>query len=225
MADYDINAVTRRTVYDGSIGLGPYAFSFEVLGEEDIAVYFNTTRLTITTDYTVTINANGTGSVTLVVDVNVPSTPTAGDTVTLVGARDIERVTDFVTGGDFPAVSINTQLDALTIFDQQLADEGKRSLMAPVYDPQHVDDGGALDMTLPRKADRLGKVLAFNLTTGNPEVTYQVTNFVIGTVTALATGQPATASVTVANGVGTLNLGLPAGPADTSSLAFAIALG
>jgi hypothetical protein len=50
-----------------------------------------------------------------------------------------------------------------------VAEEQKRSLMAPVYDPAHADDGGTLDMTLPAKANRLGKYLAFNATTGNPE--------------------------------------------------------
>jgi hypothetical protein len=169
MADYNINAVTRRVVYSGSAGTGPYAFSFEVLVSSDIVVYFNSTSLTLTTDYTVTINANGTGSVTIVTGTNVPTTPDANDTIIIVGARDIERTTDFVTAGDLLAASLNEQLDGLTIFDQQIAEEQKRSLMAPVYDPAHADDGGTLDMTLPAKANRLGKYLAFNSTTGNPE--------------------------------------------------------
>jgi hypothetical protein len=169
MADYNINAVTRRVVYSGSAGTGPYAFSFEVLVSSDIVVYFNSTSLTLTTDYTVTINANGTGSVTIVTGTNVPTTPDANDTIIIVGARDIERTTDFVTAGDLLATSLNEQLDGLTIFDQQIAEEQKRSLMAPVYDPAHADDGGTLDMTLPAKADRLGKSLVFNATTGNPE--------------------------------------------------------
>ena len=169
MTDYNINAVTRRVVFSGSAGVGPYAFSFEVLEQSDVAVYFNTTKLTITTDYTVTINANGTGSVTIVTGTNVPSTPDADDTITIVGARDIERVTDFVTAGDLLASSLNEQFDALTIFDQQLAEENKRNLTAPVTDPAHVDDGGTLDMTLPSKADRAGRFLKFNETTGNPE--------------------------------------------------------
>jgi hypothetical protein len=169
MADYNINAVTRRVVYSGSAGTGPYAFSFEVLVSSDIVVYFNSTSLTLTTDYTVTINANGTGSVTIVTGTNVPATPDANDTIIIVGARDIERTTDFVTAGDLLAASLNEQLDGLTIFDQQIAEEQKRSLMAPVYDPAHADDGGTLDMTLPAKANRLGKYLAFNATTGNPE--------------------------------------------------------
>ena len=171
MADYNINAVTRRKVFTGSAGTGPYAFTFEILVNTDIVVYFNATKLTLTTDYTVAINANGTGSVTLVVNVggNIPATPDADDTVIVIGARDIERTTDFVTAGDLLASSLNEQLDALTIFDQQIAEENQRGMRAPPYDPALVEDGGTLDMTLPAKAERAGKYLQFNSTTGNPE--------------------------------------------------------
>ena len=158
MADYNINAVTRRVVFTGSAGLGPYAFTFEILDDDDLAVYFNTTKLTKTTDYTVTINANGTGSVTVIVNVggNIPATPDADDTIIILGARDIERVTDFVTAGDLLASSLNEQLDSLTIFDQQVAEEQKRSMQAPVFDPAHVDDGGTSDMT-PAKDTRVAR--------------------------------------------------------------------
>ena len=170
MADYNINAITRRVVFTGSAGLGPYSFSFEILDQDDLAVYFNATSLTITTDYTVTINANGTGSVNIVTGGSVPSTPIASDQIVIVGARDIERVTDFVTAGDLLASSLNEQLDALTIFDQQLAEEGARTMRAPAYDPALVADGGTLDMTLPAKADRALKFLAFD-SNGNPIAT------------------------------------------------------
>ena len=86
----DISSTTRRIVYTGSSGVGPYAFAFEVLAQTDIAVYFNTTELTLTTDYTVTVNGDGTGSVTIVVGTNVPSTPTASDRITIIGDRTIE---------------------------------------------------------------------------------------------------------------------------------------
>ena len=183
MADYNINAVTRRVVFTGSAGVGPYAFSFEILDQNDLADYFNTTVLTLTTDYTVTINANGTGSVTIVTGSSVPSTPTASDTIIIIGARDIERVTDFVTAGDLLASSLNEQLDALTIFDQQLAEEGQRSMRAPVYDPALVADGGTLDMTLPPVADRIDTVMAFD-SDGNPVKGPTVSG--ITTITALA---------------------------------------
>ena len=176
MADYNINAVTRRAVFTGSAGLGPYAFTFEIIDSGDLAVYFNATKLTITTDYTVSINANGTGSVTIVTGGNVSSTPTGSDQIVIVGARDIERVTDFVTAGDLLASSLNEQLDALTIFDQQVSEEGRRAMRAPVYDPALAEDGGVVDMTLPTKASRAGKTLAFD-SDGNPTVGEDIGNW------------------------------------------------
>ena len=156
MADYNINAVPRKVSYTGSAGLGPYAFSFEVLTEDDVAVYFNETLLTKTTDYTVTVNANGTGSVTIVTGSNVPSTPTASDLIIIVGARDIERTTDFVTAGDLRAASLNEQLDALTIMVQQVAEEVERSVKAPVFDPT------GINMVLPKQSDRVNAFVAFD---------------------------------------------------------------
>ena len=176
MADYNINAVTRRAVFTGSAGLGPYAFTFEIIDSGDLAVYFNATLLTLTTDYTVAINANGTGSVTIVTGTNVPSTPTASDQIVIVGARDIERTTDFVTAGDLLASSLNEQLDSLTIFDQQVSEEGRRAMRAPVFDPALVEDGGVVDMTLPTKASRSGKTLAFD-SDGNPTVGEDIGNW------------------------------------------------
>jgi hypothetical protein len=176
MADYSINAVTRRVVFSGSAGTGPYAFSFEVLTETDIAVYFNATLLTLTTDYTVTVNANGTGSVTIVTGSGVPSTPVSSDQITIVGSRDIERTTDFVTAGDFRASAINEQLDGQIIMIQQIAEENKRGLRAPTYDPALVEDGGVLDLTLPTKDSRAGKILAFD-SNGNPAVGEDIGNY------------------------------------------------
>jgi hypothetical protein len=155
MADYAISNVPRRVVYAAS-GTGPYAFTFEILSQTDIAVYKASTLLTLTTDYTVTINANGTGSVTLVT--------TAGTSnITIVGAKNIQRTTDFTTGGDLFANTLNDELDNQTIFIQQVAETAERGLKAPVVDPTDIN------MTLPAKASRVGTVLAFNATTGNPE--------------------------------------------------------
>jgi len=153
MADYDISNVPRRVVYAAS-GVGPYAFTFEVLSAGDIAVYKGDTLLTLTTDYAVTINTNGTGSITLI--------STAGTSnITIVGAKTIARTTDFTTGGDFFANTLNDELDAQTIFIQQVAETSERGLKAPVTDPTDIN------MTLPRKADRIGKYLVFDAA-GNP---------------------------------------------------------
>lgn len=159
MADYAISNVPRRVVYAAS-GTGPYAFTFEVLSASDIAVYKGDTLLTLTTDYTVSIAANGTGTVTLVA--------TAGTSnITIVGAKTIARTTDFTTGGDFFANTLNDELDAQTIFIQQVAETAERGLKAPVTDPTDIN------MTLPRKDNRKGKVLSFDATTGAPIASFE----------------------------------------------------
>jgi hypothetical protein len=159
---YPISDVSRRVVYSGSAGVGPYNFTFEILTQTDIAVYKNAALQTLTTNYTVTINTNGTGSITLV------SAATGADNITIVGDRGIQRTTDFVTGGDLFANTLNQELDALTIYSQQVDEKAERGLKAPVTDPTDIA------MTLPSKTARANKTLAFD-TNGNP-----VTGEVIG---------------------------------------------
>ena len=158
----DISDVLRRVVYAPN-GTGPYQFTFEVLSQTDIAVYRGATLLTLTTDYTVSLNVDGTGSVTLVT--------TAGTSnITIVGDRGIARSTDFVTGGDLLANSLNEELDAQTIFNQQTYELALRGLKAPVYDPTDIN------MTLPTKTARAGKTLAFD-SNGNPVVGEDIGNW------------------------------------------------
>ena len=87
MADIAINPVSRRVQFTGNTGTGPFAFTFNILADADIEVYKNTTLLTLTTDYTVTTNANGTGSITLVAGQALISS----DYLTIVGGRDLEQ--------------------------------------------------------------------------------------------------------------------------------------
>jgi hypothetical protein len=146
--------VTRRVVYAAS-GTGPYNFTFEILAATDIAVYRDDTLLTLTTNYTVTINSNGTGYITLT------ASPTGATQIAIVGNRSIQRTTDFVTGGDFFANTVNDELDQQTIFAQQNAEGLQRALQAPQTDPT------SINMTLPGKVARAGKYLAFD-SNGNP---------------------------------------------------------
>lgn len=170
---YPISDVPRRIVYSGSAGVGPYAFTFEVLANTDIAVYKNTTLLTLTTDYAVTINAGtGTGTVTLVV------AATGSDTVTLVGDRAIQRTSDFVTGGDLFANTLNEELDAQTIYAQQIDEKADRAIRAPVTDPT------TINMVLPSKADRATKMLGFNAQ-GNPTQTANTLTAIDAAATAI----------------------------------------
>ena len=165
----DISATSRRIVYTGSAGTGPYAFAFNVLANTDLAVYFNDTELTLTTDYTVSISADGTGSVTIVVggSAKVPDTPTGSDRVTIVGNRTIQRTTDFTTGGPLFAASLNDELDSLTIFTQQNLEQSNRGLRAPNTDPTTVN------MELPDNTTRANKTLAFDAN-GDPVIGEQI---------------------------------------------------
>jgi hypothetical protein len=149
-----ISNVTRRVVLAAS-GTGPYSFTFEILANTDISVYRDDTLLTLTTDYTVTINTNGTGFVTLT------ATPTGATQIAIVGDRAIQRTSDFTTGGDLFATTLNDELDSMTIFAQQNAEGVDRALKAPQTDPTNIS------MTMPRASVRAGKVLSFD-SNGNP---------------------------------------------------------
>lgn len=155
-----ISNVTRRVVLSAS-GTGPYSFTFEILANTDISVYKDDTLLTLTTDYTVTINANGTGYVTLT------ASPTGATQIAIVGDRAIQRTTDFTTGGDLFANTINDELDSQTIFAQQNAEAVDRALKAPQTDPT------TINMTLPRATTRANKTLAFD-SDGNPTIGEQI---------------------------------------------------
>ena len=164
MADFPISPVVRRVVYTGSAGTGPYAFTFEILAQTDIDVYVDATLKTLTTDYTVTINSNGTGAV------NFVTAPGSTKRITIVGARDITRASDYVTGGDFTAASLNVELDQQTIFNQQNAEALGRAILAPVTDP------ASINMVLPVQTSRAGKILAFD-SSGNPTVGEEIGNW------------------------------------------------
>ena len=155
MADIAINPVTRRVQFTGNTGTGPFAFTFNILQASDIVVYKNNVLQTLTTDYTVTINANGTGSITMV------SALVNTDVLIIVGGRELSRTTDFVTSGDLLAASLNEQLDSNVIMSQQLDERISRAIRSQPGDELK-------DLYLPLKSDRADKLLKFD-TEGNIE--------------------------------------------------------
>ena len=191
-----ISNVTRRAVYapSGAGGVGPYAFTFEILANTDIAVYKDDTLLTLTTHYGVTINANGTGSV-LINATGLALAPVSPTQYAIVGNRTIARATDFTTGGDFFANTLNDELDQQTIFAQQNAEGVTRALQAPQTDPT------TIDMTLPKAADRANKTLAFDAV-GDPTLgisAADVANAVTYATNAAASATAAAASASAAS--------------------------
>ena len=123
-----VNAVHRRVQYTSTGSLGPYSFAFKVLASADIKVYVGSTLKTVTSHYTTSLNADGTGSVTFTSG-NAPASSTI---VTIESNQAIERTSDYTTGGDFKATSINDDLDRLAINDQQLETSISRNIQLPV---------------------------------------------------------------------------------------------
>ena len=153
-----VSSSASRNQYTATAGQTVFAYTFEIVTDDDIVVLKNGVTLTKTADYTVSgVGVNSGGNVTLVVGA------TAGDILTLYRDMAYERLTDYTNAGDFLAADVNNDFDRLWIATQQVNEEVNRSLKAPVTDPL------TIDMTLPAKADRLGKYLQFNATTGNPE--------------------------------------------------------
>lgn len=151
-----ISNIQRRVQFSGNTTAGPFAFTFNILADSDLIVIKNTTTLTLTADYTVSTNADGTGSVTL------GSALVASDTLTIIGGRNLERTTDFVTAGDLLASSLNEQFDSLVIMAQQLDEKVGRAIIVNAGDE-------TVSLEMPTKDNRKGTVLAFNATTGAPE--------------------------------------------------------
>ena len=197
MADIPINDVARRVQFTSSGSAGPYSFSFAVLSASDLAVYQNATLKTLTTHYTVSLSADGTGTITF----TSGNAPASGVIVTINSDQAVARTSDFTTGGDFKAATINDDLDRLTINDQQIAEITNRAVRAPITEPT------SSNMVLPAKADRLDKLLGFNASTGNPEATTGRVKTV--SVSTGSAGSSATASYTESTGA--LALAIPRG--------------
>ena len=118
----------RRNQYTSSGSLGPYNFTFVIYADAEIAVYVNDTLKTLTTHYTVTTNANGTGSITF----TAGNAPASGALVTLIGKKDISRTTRFTSGGPLTADALETEFNAQTALLQQLDEKLSRSITLPI---------------------------------------------------------------------------------------------
>ena len=139
------------------------------------------------TEYTTGVTHNSSTQVTIVVPVGAPNLyyycanhsgmggtantpsagtdhrPTANQSVAIKSEVPKSRTSVYTAGGNITAASLETDFDTITMQLGDNAETLNRSVKAPVGDPDNID------MTMPTKASRLGTVLGFNATTGNPE--------------------------------------------------------
>ena len=165
---------TPRDQYTATSGQTPFTYTFEITAEGDIAVLQNGVLLNLGTgagEYAVTGVGSDTGGV-----VTLVTGATAGDIITLYRDMALNRLTAYTNGGDFLAADVNNDFDRLWLALQQNTGVSARALVAPNTDPTDIN------MTIPGKTTRLGKLLQFNATTGNPEV---VSPFITGQVVSV----------------------------------------
>lgn len=145
-----------RVSYSVAAGVTQSSFtvSFEFFDEEDLNVYVDGTKKTLTTDYTVTGGDGSTGSITMSV-----TGATGGSTVVITRSIVLERTTDFPVSGAFNIASLNTELDRFIAINADLNDQISRSIRLEDYDVA----GG---LSLPSLEARKGKTLAFDTVTG-----------------------------------------------------------
>ncbi len=201
MATFAISAVTRKAQATANGSTTEFSFSFSVNTEADVAVFVGTTLKTISTHYTVSITSStGAGSITF----TSGNTPTNGQIVTIMSKTALARSSVYTSGGTINATSLETDFDTNMMLFQQQDERLDRVITAPV------DDATSIDMTLPNKDARKGKVLGFDETSGNPTAIEQLTGAAVN-VSTVSVGGSATASVAVSGGTATFALGLPTG--------------
>lgn len=132
-----ISSQTRKAgPFVGAGSTGPYSFSFKVFTASDLLVVkVNTTtsletKLNLTTDYTVSLNANQNtnpgGSITLV------SALAVGYNMVISSQVAYTQETDLTNQGGFYPEVITDALDKLTIETQQLKEAVDRSAKLPI---------------------------------------------------------------------------------------------
>jgi len=122
MATFDINDVARRVQYTSTGQTGPFSFTFQVNASSELLVYIDDTVKTETTHYTVSLNANGTGSVTFT------TATTSGELITIIGDQPLSRTTVFQVGQVNQPTTLETEFDNTLIRQQQIKEITDRSI-------------------------------------------------------------------------------------------------
>lgn len=133
------SAIRKAGPFPGNGATVAFPFSFKVFAAADlvatqaVAATGAETTLLLTTHYTVALNAdqnvNPGGTLTML------TAPPAGYTLTLTSSLAYLQPTDLTNQGGFYPSVINTALDRLTIFVQQLAEALGRSLKTAISTP------------------------------------------------------------------------------------------
>jgi hypothetical protein len=127
MATFDINDTNRRVQYTTNGSQTAFAFSFQINANTELKVILGETTQTLSTHYTVSISADGTGTV------NYASAPTTGQKLTILANKPLSRESVYSTGASFTAASLETDFDNTVMVLQQFEEKIDRTLQLPEY--------------------------------------------------------------------------------------------
>lgn len=154
--------------YEGNGVTTVFAYSNRVLSTSDLEVKLLTRAtdaevetLALTTDYTVTIVNNSLANVTIT---NAAKIPSGTQDILISLDLAVSQPRSYPRADTLPAADVELGLDRLTLIAQVTNDNVNRSLRFPASDT-------STDGTMPAKADRLGKFLAFDSVDGTPIAT------------------------------------------------------
>jgi hypothetical protein len=149
-----VSSTNDRMSYPGTGSTGPFSFTFKVFAESDLLltkanVNGDETTLVLDTDYTVDIDGNDGGTVTLTDALEVD------ETLVIRRVLPLTQATDLRNQGEYLAETVEDQLDRGVMIAQQLQDGVERSLRL-----SETTDSDAVSTALP--APVAGKFLAWN---------------------------------------------------------------
>ena len=163
MTDVPVNNVLPLVTVTAAGGQTVFSYPFLVQTSAQLSV-IETTDPTGTpvektlvegTDYSILGVGEATGGTITLDPTEYPTGATAGTLYTLSRATPIERTTDFPFRGNFSAGAINTELDTLTIVQQELERDIQRAVTLPINDPLSSAE-------LPLQALRANKAFHFD---------------------------------------------------------------
>ena len=150
-----VTALVTRNDITATASQTSFTYTFRVLADTDMDVHQN--GVLLSSGYTVNNVGTVTGG-TVVLD----SGASAGQIVSLVLNMPLDRTTNYQNSGDFLAADVNEDFDKIYIGAVQNENSLDRSISLQEVEP-------TVSMSLPLKADRVGKYLYFNASTGSPE--------------------------------------------------------
>jgi len=204
MATFDINDTNRRIQYTTNGSQTSFAFSFQINAASELKVILGETTQSLSSNYTVTIATNGTGTV------NYASAPTSGQKLTILANKPLSRESAYSTGASFTAASLETDFDNTIMVLQQFEEKIDRTLQLPEF----VTGSTAPSLTVPYNdttSNNANKVIGYNTDGTDLTLLSKGISTVALTTNTLSAGSSATGSASVSGDQLNLTLGIPTG--------------